>query len=121
MSETQEYFIDILNLVPVNFFCYIQSPHEEILEVLKYMSPAKEGGFIVVELSLENRNVLVQATISKHIEQFIHRIEIKFGGKLIFEGYDGIEYGGISKQINIPQEFLEKHVNGSMCFISKDW
>lgn len=121
MEETQRYFIDVLKIAPDNSICYIQSPHIEILSVINTLNPKKEGPFMIVILNKTNREKLIKATLENHIEEFIHHIEIKYANELIFEGDDGMEYGEISKRIQLPSKFIYNYVNKDMCLISKDW
>jgi hypothetical protein len=121
MDETQKYFIDVLKIVPTNSFIYIQSPHNEILSVLNSMKPRKDGVYTVVQLTNQNRDLLIEATKEKHIQDFIHSLEIRFEDKLIFEGWDGMDYGEISKTIPLTQEFMKNYIEGQMCIISSSW
>lgn len=121
MDETQEYFIDILKLAPINSDCYVQSPHDEILNVLNNLGAKNEPVYKVIKLTDENKEKLIQATFHKHIEEFIQSMEIRFNDKLFFEGYDGMEYGTISNTITLPGWFLDKYVRAEMCNISNEW
>ena len=121
IADTQQLFIDILRLVPFEADLLIQSPHEEVLSVLEDIEHTKGEVFNTIKLSKENRQKLVYEVIYNDIEEYMQSIQIKIGDQLLFEGYDGMEYGTFSKEFHLPPEFLEKYTPKEMVSISNEW
>jgi len=123
IAETQTFFIDVLTLIPIDkSLILIQSPHDEVLDVLKKMNfKDVDGVFKSIELNKRNREILTDEIIYNNIEEFIHNLEIIVKGEKIFEGYDGMEYGLFSKKYNLPKDFELKYKEKDMYMISKDW
>ena len=123
ITETQQFFIDILKLIPIEkSSIIIQSPHEEILAVFKKINFKKESDISEsINLDKRSREILTAEIIYNDIEEFIHSLEIRVNDKKIFEGYDGMEYGLFSKDFALPKEFKEKYTKLDMCMVSEDW
>lgn len=121
ITETQQLFIDILRLMPFEADLLIQSPHEEVLSVLENIEHTKSEVFNTIRLSRENRQKLVYEIIYNDIEEYMQSIQIKIGDQLLFEGYDGLEYGTFSREFQLPTEFLEKYTPKEMISISNEW
>lgn len=58
---------------------------------------------------------------TENLQEHIYRLEISARGILLFEGYDGLEFGTISKAFALPHDFVRKYIKDDMCVISKDW
>ena len=121
ITDTQQLFIDILRLMPFEADLLIQSPHEEVLSVLEDIEHTKDGVFNTIRLSRENRQRLVYEVIYNDIEEYMQSIQIKIGDQLLFEGYDGLEYGTFSREFQLPTEFLEEYTPKEMVSISNEW
>ncbi len=72
-------------------------------------------------LSPANKETLVKIIKEEEVEGYFQSMEIRHDGKLYFEGYDGMEYGTISKDINLPENFIRDYINGGMCIVSNEW
>ena len=48
-------------------------------------------------------------------------MEITTNNKLNFEGYDGMEYATISKDIKLTDNFIRDYVDEHMCVVSEKW
>jgi hypothetical protein len=123
ITETQQFFIDILKLIPIEkSSIIIRSPHEEILFALKAMNLKRENDISEpIVLNKRNREILTAEILYNNIEEFIHSLEIRVDNKKIFEGYDGMEYGMFSKEFNLTKEFKEKYTTMDMCMVSENW
>jgi hypothetical protein len=121
IADTQQLFIDILRLMPFEADLLIQSPHEEVLSVLEDIEHTKGEVFNTVRLSRENRQKLIYEVIYNDIEEYMQSIQIKIGDQLLFEGYDGLEYGTFSREFQLPSEFLEEYTPKKMVSISNEW
>lgn len=51
---------------------------------------------------------------------YIQNMQVKKDGILLFEGFDGVEFGTISKTILIPEWFKEKYIPDT-CTVSMEW
>lgn len=122
MTETQQFILEILEFIPVDeSVLIVQSPHEEVLSVLRVIVDNKKNDFETIKFSKKNRKILIEEIKDNGIEEYIHRLEVLIKDKKIFEGYDGMEYGMFSKEFNLPKEFKEKYTKMDMCMISEDW
>lgn len=122
ITEIQNYFIDILKIVPFEeSIILIQAPYQEVSETMNKISYKNDGVYFYIKLDRDNRAFLLFEIIYNEIEGYIQSLEILVNDKKFFEGYDGMEYGTISKEILLPQEFKRKYIEGDMCTISTEW
>lgn len=122
MTETQSYIIDVINLVPDNSICFIQAPSiEKHSSLNNLLMPSQFGYYQQVILSPSNKETLVDIIIDEQVEEYFQSIEIKHDGHLYFEGYDGMESGTISKDINLSEDFIRDYVDVGMCTVSSGW
>ncbi|MDX2045231.1 MAG: hypothetical protein SFU87_00500 [Chitinophagaceae bacterium] len=121
MTESQSYIIDVLNLVPDNSVCYIQAPSIENMEFINLMKESPFEYFKQLALNPENKKILIRLIETENVEDFFHNIEIRYNNQLLFEGYDGMEFGTVSKTLQLPGSFKEKYIRGLMCVVSNEW
>ncbi|WP_157593284.1 hypothetical protein [Rufibacter tibetensis] len=57
----------------------------------------------------------------EQVEEEFQSLEIRQKGNLLFEGFDGMEIGTASKEMNLPLSFVSKYVDSGICAISKEW
>lgn len=115
------FFVDVLNILPEEIDCYIQSPDLEDLEMLKMMENSDYEYYKIIHLNSENKINLIEKLKNRNVIEFIQSIEIKEGYTLLFEGYDGIESGTFSRNINIPNWFKQKYKENWDYTISVNW
>lgn len=121
LSDTQQYFNDVLELVPLEgSTLLIQSPDIEV-SVLEKLNYKGRGVCNAIELNKANREVLISEIIYNGIEVYMQSLEIIVKGKLFFEGYDGMDYGTFSKDVQLPPEFIDAYIKGEMGVISEEW
>ena len=65
-------------------------------------------------------SIILKLRNSIHFSIYIQKLEIRENGVLLFEGFDGCEYGMISKWVIIPEWFKEKYVTET-CIVSNEW
>ena len=122
MTETQSYIIDVINLVPDNSICFIQAPSLEDHSALNNLLMSSEFSYFrQVVLSHTNKEIISLIIKDEEVEGYFQSIEIRHDGKLYFEGYDGMEYGTISKDINLPESFIKDYINCGKCIVSNEW
>jgi hypothetical protein len=121
MSENQAFCIDIINLVPIGSTCFIQAPNLENSKILNLMTPSKYAYYREIKLTELNKKILIEEILSNNIQEEFQSIEIKVNNKLLFEGYDGMEFGVITNTIVLPNWFVDKHIKTDMCAISEEW
>jgi hypothetical protein len=121
MNENNSLLLDVINILPDGIDCYIQAPSLEDKTILGLMSLTEHAYYKSVKLEGNNKKVFLQQVKEHPIEEYFQSIEIKFDGKLLFVGYDGIEFGIISNTIKLPEWFVDKYVKAEMCNISNEW
>ena len=115
------FLVDILNILPVEVDCYIQAPSLEDIDILDMMNDTVYGYYQCLHINYDNKNFIIDKFQKETIVEYFNSIEIKEGKKLLFEGFDGIESGTISKTVNIPNWFKEKYKEDWTYSISKEW
>jgi len=120
MNLEKSFIIDVINLMPEDSSAFIQAPSLEAESIVKRMEKTEFEYYTSLKLSRENKDLLIQEIINNDIEDYIQSIEIKNNGQLLFEGFDGVEFGTISSHMNLPEEF-SKYLTEEICTISNDW
>jgi hypothetical protein len=121
MTEQQAFFIDLINLMPLGSTLFIQSPDLETKSILQIMETTQFDYFKKIVLTSENKNVLFSDIVSNNIQENIQLIEIRDKEELLFEGYDGVKFGTISKKIKLPDDFVYNYIDKDICTISINW
>jgi len=121
MTVQQSFFIDVLSLMPVGAKIFIQAPSMDNESFLRIMKDSEYEYFKYLDLSSENKKILINEISSSETQKDIQRIEIKFNNHLLFEGFDGVEFGTISKVLDLPDNFILKYFEGYICVVAKDW
>ena len=121
MNDTQSYIIDVITLVPNNSICYIQAPSIENSGFLSLMQPSSLPHYSQIVLTLNNKKLLTELIANENVEEYFQSIEIRYNNKLLFEGYDSMKYGTISKELELSTQFKKMYIKEDMCIISEDW
>jgi hypothetical protein len=122
MTETQSYAIEVIKLVPNNSLCFIQAPSIELTSALHHLlTPSPYDYYKQIVLTPINKTNLVDIIKKEEVEGYFQSIEIWYGKKLFFQGWDGMEYGHISRDINLPDAFVTNYISTEMCYVSKEW
>lgn len=121
MTQGQSYITDLFSIFPSGAICYIQAPDLNNPEILNLMLPTTFEYYKELKLTELNKEKLMAAVVKENIESDFQSIEIRVDDKLLFAGYDGMEYGIISKTLELPVWFIEKYANSEMYSISKEW
>jgi len=119
--ETSNYLKAIIDLMPNYSIARIVTTDDYFEKKIPHTSFQREENSIIVVLNPENKENLSIAVNEKNIEDYIERIEIRLNGGLLFEGYDSMEYGIISKKIELNKEFIINYIKGDMCEVSESW
>ena len=122
MTDTQSYIINVINIVPDNSVCFIQAPGVEHSSALNnLLTPSKFPYYHQVILSPLNKEALIKIVKDEKVQEYFQSLEITTNNKLSFEGYDGMEYGTISKDIKLTDNFIRDYVDEHMCVVSEKW
>ncbi|SDI26805.1 hypothetical protein SAMN04488062_1334 [Flavobacterium omnivorum] len=121
MTIEQSFFIEILNIMPLNSVCYLQAPNLESSTLLKKIEDTDYPYYKSIKINRVNKELIIDSILNEDIQDDIQSIQIRFDGVLLFEGFDGVECGTISKNIDLPSDFVEKYVNDDFCNISNNW
>lgn len=117
------FLIDVIKILPEDINCFIQAPSLDGKEILNMMVESEFLYFKVIKLNLLNKDSFIKILSNHSITQDFHHIEIRLSSnnKKLFEGWDGIEFGHFSKDIEIPNWFEEKYLNEEMYYVSEEW
>jgi hypothetical protein len=121
MTETQSYTIDLLNILPKEVSCFIQAPNLNNSEILDLMLPTKFEYYKEIKLTESNKKKVIEKIVTENVEEDFQSMEIRYNGQLLFEGYDGMGYGIISKTFKLPVWFIDKYIMNDICSVSKEW
>ena len=121
MENNDLFLLDVLNILSAEVDCYIQAPSLDDEVVLSLMDKTVFEYFSGIKLNSFNKEILIERIKNHCITYYFQKIQIRLNDKLLFEGYDGVEYGVLSKDLNIPQWFFEKHIITETCCLSLDW
>jgi len=110
MTIEQQYFIDIIGLMPEQAILYIQAPSLEYEPILNIMHETIYPYYRSISLEGKNRALLLNAVKEYSIQEYFQSLEIWNSGVCIFKGYDGVEIGDISKEIELPESFTQKYI-----------
>lgn len=119
-QNENSFLIDVLIILPEKVECFIQAPSLENLVIKGMLKKADFDYFEVLMFNEESKEKFVRQEIETSFSVYIQKIEIKENGDLLFEGFDGCEYGKISKKIIIPEWFKEKYIPDT-CIVSNEW
>lgn len=118
-NNENDFFLDIIRLFSTDCDCYLQAPDLDKDLIHDLMDDCSIPYYVKIRLTMENTLKFMDLESHYHISQWIQSMEIRKDEKLLFEGYDSIEYGLFSKEITIPDWFRCKHEEGFG--ISPDW
>ncbi len=119
-QTTHSFLVDILNILPEKIECFIQAPSLENTVIKGMLQDSDYDYYKLLQLDKTSRNKFIKQALETSFEMYIQNIEIKENGVLLFEGFDGVEYGTISKKILIPEWFKEKYIPDT-CMVSSEW
>lgn len=121
MNNIQSLLLDVITILPNEIDCYIQAPSLEDDVILSLMNTTKNDYYKCIKLTGPAKDIFMERIVNFQIEGYFQSIEIRLNEKLLFEGYDGVEFGIISNTIRIPQWFVNKYLKTGMCSTAKDW
>ena len=121
MREELEFMIDTIEIVPDNSICYIQAPSIDKANFLELFTESKYNWARQVVLNSENKEKVKNLLLRSEFEDQFHNVTIEKEEEKIFEGYDGMEIGEVSKKLSLPNWYVEKYIESKYCNIAKDW
>ncbi|WP_264531659.1 hypothetical protein [Flavobacterium sp. N502540] len=117
----QEFFIDILKIMPTNAVCYLQAPNLSSINLLNKLKQSDLVYFSVLELNESNLQLIINCILEEDIQDDVQTIEIRYENYLLFEGFDRVQYGTVSNKLKLRDDFLNKYINDDLCNISTIW
>lgn len=121
MSSFGILLIDLLSILPDEVVCYIQAPSLENDVLQKMMVDSEFDYYQLVRLNKVNKQLFIDAILIDSTIAHFQNIQIRSNGNLLFQGYDGIDYGILSNSVTIPEWFAQAYVVTGDCMISKEW
>jgi hypothetical protein len=121
MKNIESLLIDVLNILPEGVDCYIQAPSLEDEVVLSMMNDTEFNYYKIIKLDDITKEKFLERVKNYPISVYFQSIEIRLKNKLLFEGYDGVEFGIISYTIVLPEWFVAKNIKTKTCGVSNEW
>jgi hypothetical protein len=119
-SESNNFLIDVFSILPDDMECLIQAPSLENSIVQNMMLDSEYDYYKLIRFDKERKVHFINEEITNSIGAYIQNIRIKKDESLLFEGFDGVEYGTLSKYMIVPEWFKEKYIT-DICTVSNDW
>lgn len=119
-SLNHNLYVDVLSILTDELECYIQAPSLRNSFIDGLLSNSNFDYYKLLKIDSTNRNDLLMQEVESNYSMYIQYILIKKGQVKLFEGYDGVEFGVISKNISIPSWFSEKYIPDD-CSIPQSW
>jgi hypothetical protein len=115
--------VDLLSILPENVDCFIQAPSTSNKVILSMMIDSEFPYYKLVRLSQSNKDEFINELLNSSVGDEFHSYEIKQNNKLLFQGYDGVDFGVLSMTVVVPEWFKKKHMvmDDEMCMISNEW
>lgn len=114
MDNSLSFLIDIINIMPEGSNFYVQAPSLEDKETLDLMSPSEYEYYKVLKPKYPDKRKFIGRISKANVERFFQSVEIRFNSKLLFKGWDAIEFGEISKTVILPLWVIDKYKNKEM-------
>ena len=120
MTKEQAFFIDVINILPLNSVCYLQAPDLSSKTILFRLKLTEYPYYKSLELNQENKNLFIESILHENIQEDIQSIEVRNNDTLLFEGFDCVEYGTISRTLLLSDYFKRNYINDNFCNISEN-
>lgn len=117
----KDFFIDTLKIMPENSICYLQAPNLSSKLLLSKLEQSEFKYYRYLKLNDINRQLIINCISLENIQEEIQSIEIRRNGVLLFEGFDGVEFGTISSKLKLTDDYIKKYINDDFCNISINW
>ncbi len=121
MNNYELFFIDVMKIMPSTVDLYFYAPGLEDHIILKMIKNTNEETTKWIHLDEKGKNLFLSRLSEEIIIEFFQWLQIKVNGNTLFEGFDGIESGIFSRNINIPKWFVEKYKNEGVYSLSNEW
>ncbi|MDO6435236.1 hypothetical protein Q4E93_31760 [Flavitalea sp. BT771] len=120
MSDTSQFFTDIVNSMPLDSEWFFQAPHDEFLEAIAGIPYENGEVFVKLILKEENKKRLVNISIND-VHELIQQCKVFWKQKEIFVAYDGFVIGTLSNHFDVGETSLAKYLGQDILFIANDW
>ena len=122
MTEEQQFCIDVLEIVPDNSVFYVQVPSSKDAKFLKIVNDSQKYDWAKeVALNQQTKTLLKSLIAESLIVEEFNSVTIEHNEHRIFEGWDGMEIGEVSKTLILPNWFEEKYIASGYCILSASW
>ena len=119
-QNENSFIIDVLNILPEKTECFIQAPSLENSAIKEMLQKSDFDYFDLLILDENSKGIFIRQEFEASFSMYLQKIEIRENGILLFEGFDGCEYGIISKKVIITEWFKEKYVP-EICMVANEW
>lgn len=119
-QKKNDFLVDLMKILPEKIECLIQAPSLDNKIIQEMFQNSDYDYYELLELDDVRKKIFIDQALKTSFGVYIQKIEIKENGILLFEGFDGIEYGMISNKVSVPQWFIERYIP-DICVISTKW
>jgi hypothetical protein len=122
VTDTSQIFIDLVNSMPIGSDWYFQvsSVHKEFFASLEGVPYEPGEGFLKFILLKEHREKVASLSLLD-LHEFIQQATVFWQGRKIFDAYDGFVMNIVSRDFEIKDTPLAKHMNQDILFVSSEW
>lgn len=120
MEQESNFLVAVLNILPEKVECFIQAPSLDNIIIEGMLQNSAYDYYKLLRLDEASKDRFIQQELETSFGMYIQNIEIRENGALLFKGFDGVEYGTLSKKLFIPEWFKEKYMPDT-CLISSEW
>lgn len=107
--------------MPDSSILYVQAPDLNLSAVRLNFQDTEYPYYLSIELDNISKVKLNESIQNQGLLDDIQHLEVRSQNKKLFEGYDHMQFGTISKDLSLSANFIDNFINTDMCVVAKDW
>jgi hypothetical protein len=121
MDDSKKYLKDVLLLMPKEAVLYIYTTDDDFAAKIDALSFEVSGMDFKIDLAQNDLGQILEIIDKEDLPDYIQQCEIKLGDKILFKGYDSMEFGEISNTFVLPEIFRTNYLNNDLCQLAPSW
>lgn len=121
MHNSEAFFIDVLNILPNDVECFVQSTFTKYNFEIDLLFNTEDDFIKLIKFNERSKRIFFEIAKSNCLVETFNKIDIMQNGNRLFQGYDGVEFGIFSKAVTIPEWFKEKYTIQDVYGVSNEW